>query len=55
MSDSLVTHPFTPHDFWMKKALDQALLAFDQGEVPVGAIIVYQEKVIAEACNQREL
>lgn len=49
------SHPFTPHDFWMKKALDQAVLAFDQGEVPVGAIIVHQEKVIAEACNQREM
>ncbi len=55
MSDALLSHPFTPHDFWMKKALDQAVLAFDQGEVPVGAIIVHQEKIIAEACNQREM
>ncbi|RLT05717.1 MAG: tRNA adenosine(34) deaminase TadA [Planctomycetota bacterium] len=44
-----------PHDFWMRKALDQAVLAFDQGEVPVGAIIVHQEKIIAEASNQREM
>jgi tRNA(adenine34) deaminase len=39
----------------MKKALDQAVLAFDQQEVPVGAVIVYQDRIIAEACNQREL
>jgi tRNA(adenine34) deaminase len=39
----------------MKKALDQAVLAFDQQEVPVGAVIVYQDRIIAEAYNQREL
>lgn len=39
----------------MKKALDQAVMAFDEGEVPVGAVIVYQERVIAEAHNQREM
>jgi tRNA(adenine34) deaminase len=55
VSEVLPSHPFVPHDYWMKKALDQALVAFDQGEVPVGAIVVYQEKIIAEACNQREL
>lgn len=30
-------------------------MAFDEGEVPVGAVIVYQERVIAEAHNQREM
>ncbi|MFN8709509.1 MAG: tRNA adenosine(34) deaminase TadA [Planctomyces sp.] len=48
------THPLLPHDFWMRKALDQAVLAFDQQEVPVGAVIVYQDRIIAEAYNQRE-
>jgi tRNA(adenine34) deaminase len=38
----------------MKKALDQAVLAFEQDEVPVGAVIVYRDQVIAEAYNQRE-
>lgn len=38
----------------MKKALDQAIIAFDQDEVPVGAVIVQGDRVIAEACNQRE-
>ena len=55
MSDLLSANPLTPHDFWMKKALDQAVLAFDQGEVPVGAVIVFEERIIAEACNQREM
>lgn len=39
----------------MKKALDQAIAAWDQGEVPVGAVIVHEERIIAEACNQREM
>ena len=38
----------------MKKALDQAVIAFDEGEVPVGAVSVYQERVSAEGRNQRE-
>ena len=51
----LSLNPLNPHDHWMKKALDQALLAFDQGEVPVGAVIVHRDRVIAEASNQREM
>jgi len=43
-----------PHDRWMRSALDQACIAYDAGEVPIGAIIVYQERIIAEAYNQRE-
>ncbi|MEZ6063957.1 MAG: tRNA adenosine(34) deaminase TadA [Planctomycetaceae bacterium] len=52
--DSSDVNPLQPHDVWMKKALDQAVLAFEQDEVPVGAVIVYQNRIIAEACNQRE-
>ncbi len=39
----------------MRVALDQARIAYDAGEVPIGAVIVYQERIIAEAYNQREL
>jgi len=38
----------------MRKALDQARMAFEAGEVPVGAIVVHQDRVIAAAHNQRE-
>ncbi|HCP12438.1 MAG TPA: tRNA adenosine(34) deaminase TadA [Planctomycetaceae bacterium] len=55
MTDLILQNPLTPHDYWMKKALDQALIAFDQGEVPVGAVIVHRDRVIAEAYNQREM
>lgn len=42
------------HDRWMRLALDQARQAFDEGEVPVGAVIVHDGHVIAEGHNQRE-
>ena len=39
---------------YMKKALLQAKKAYDKLEVPVGAIIVKDGKVIASAYNQKE-
>lgn len=42
------------HNAWMKLALLQAVQAMEAGEVPVGAIIVHQDRVIGAAFNQRE-
>lgn len=39
---------------FMKLALDQARLAKDIGEVPIGAVIVRNGQVIASAYNKRE-
>jgi len=39
----------------MQQALAQARQAFDANEVPVGAVIVHDGRVIAAAYNQREL
>lgn len=41
-------------DIYMRKALQQAEIAYAEDEVPVGAIIVYKDKVIAKAHNQIE-
>lgn len=43
------------HENFMRQALQQAQRAFDAEEVPVGAIIVMNEKVIAKAYNQVQL
>lgn len=43
------------HATWMRLALQEARHAFDEGEVPIGAVIVHGERVIAAAHNQREL
>ena len=40
---------------YMKKALEQAELAFSEGEVPVGAVIVTDGKIISCARNNREI
>ena len=47
-------NPLGPHDGGMRQALDEARAAFDEGEVPVGAVIVCGDRVIAAAHNQRE-
>jgi tRNA(adenine34) deaminase len=58
-SDYVVLEPFEdilqPHAAGMRCALEQARQAFDEGEVPVGAVVVHRDRVIAEAHNQREM
>jgi len=39
-------------EYWMRRALKQAGLAAQAGEVPVGAVIVCRDECIAEAFNQ---
>ncbi|MGG6229445.1 nucleoside deaminase [Tenacibaculum sp. SDUM215027] len=41
--------------YFMKKALQEAEIAFDKGEVPVGAVIVFNNQIIARAHNLTEL
>ncbi len=47
-------NPFTD-EYFMKKALQEAEMAFEKGEIPVGAIIVIDNKVIARSHNLTEL
>ena len=42
------------HEDAMRLALEEARLAFHEDEVPIGAVIVYDDRVIARAHNQRE-
>lgn len=39
---------------WMQRAMDAAALSAQQGEVPVGALVVAQGKLIAVAGNARQ-
>jgi len=59
-----MTEPFQPEDepidltsddHFMGEALRQARAAYEAGEVPVGAVIVRDGKIIARASNQVEL
>ena len=40
--------------YFMQKALQEAQIAFEQGEVPVGALITIGERIIAKAHNLTE-
>jgi len=39
----------------MKKAYEEALIAGEGGEVPIGAIVVCRNRIIAKAHNQTEI
>lgn len=41
-------------EYFMKKAFAEALQAYDKGEVPVGAVVVANGKIIARAHNLTE-
>jgi tRNA(adenine34) deaminase len=45
-----------PYDdtYFMKKALQEAEYAFENGEIPVGAVVVVKDRIIARAHNLTE-
>ena len=49
----MVTQKYDDISF-MRLALEEAKIAFEEGEVPVGAILVKNSKIIAKSHNQRE-
>jgi len=50
----LMENPFTD-EYFMKKALQEAEIAFEKDEIPVGALIVIDNKVIARGHNLTEM
>lgn len=43
----------TVHEKYMKEAIKQAKKAYALGEVPIGCVIVYQDKIIGRGYNRR--
>ena len=41
------------NEYYMKLALEQAKIAYELGEVPIGCVIVHKDKVIGRGCNMR--
>lgn len=52
--DPSFENPLQIQERWMLAALDQARSAFDMGEVPIGAVVVHEDRIIAAAHNERE-
>jgi len=46
---------FNPHRWFMRKAILLARRAAEAGEVPVGAVIVHENRLVAQAWNQVEM
>ena len=42
-------------EYFMKKAIEEAQKAFDKDEVPVGAIVVHKNRIIARSHNLTEM
>jgi tRNA(adenine34) deaminase len=42
-------------EYYMKQALAQAQIAFEAGEVPIGAVVVMNDRIISRGYNQTEL
>jgi tRNA(adenine34) deaminase len=45
---------FLSHEYFMKEALKEARKAFDEDEIPVGAVVVCNNHIVARAHNQTE-
>lgn len=43
------------HEYYMREALKEAKIAGEKGEVPVGAVVVWQDEIIGRGHNQREV
>jgi tRNA(adenine34) deaminase len=42
------------HEYWMNQAFREAEIAYDEGEVPIGAIVVFENKIIGKGHNSIE-
>lgn len=47
-------HDYLSDEYFMQRALQEAEAAFDNGEVPIGCVVVKEGKVIARGANQME-
>ncbi|MCR4807934.1 MAG: tRNA adenosine(34) deaminase TadA [Lachnospiraceae bacterium] len=45
---------YTKDEKYMKKAIEQAKRAASYGEVPIGCVIVYEDKIIGRGYNRRK-
>ena len=51
MTDSILSKS---DEYFMQQALKEAMIAFDEGEVPVGAVVVVDGRIIARGHNEVE-
>ncbi|EGT5709521.1 tRNA adenosine(34) deaminase TadA [Cronobacter dublinensis] len=52
LPENTVSQTELTHEYWMRHALTLAQRAWDEGEVPVGAVLVHDNQVIGEGWNR---
>jgi tRNA(adenine34) deaminase len=50
----MITDILSIHEMWMSEAIRLAEIAYEKDEIPVGAIVVKDNKIIGRGYNQRE-
>ena len=51
----MITDIQTIHERWMSEAIRLAQIAYEKDEIPVGAIVIKDNKIIGRGYNQREI
>ena len=51
----MITDIQSIHEKWMSEAIRLAQIAYEKDEIPVGAIVVKDNKIIGRGYNQREI
>ena len=51
----MITDIQSIHEMWMSEAIRLAKIAYEKEEIPVGAIVVKNNKIIGHGYNQREI
>jgi tRNA(adenine34) deaminase len=51
----MITDIQSIHEMWMSEAIRLAEIAYEKEEIPVGAIVVKDNKIIGRGYNQREI
>ena len=51
MSESSIFSEFQSHERWIREAIKEAKLAGEKGEVPVGAVVVREGRIIGRGHN----
>lgn len=55
MQHSMNGHTESEHHKYMRQAITLAKTAYDSGEVPVGAIIIKENRIVGKGFNQTEM
>ena len=54
MNQSNIFADFQSHEHWLREAINEAKLAAEKGEVPVGAVVVSDGRIIGRGHNRVE-